>query len=74
MTADDFLNMCYVKYSDLKREFISSGKLGFRSESHDMVVLRACQGWRLMDGAEPSRWVSTGAVHMRYGPYNTTRE
>jgi len=68
MNDDAFLEFWDADYEALKREYRAKG---FSGESHDMVVSRSAQRWRLIQGAEPSRFLSgdTPAVHMRYGPY-----
>lgn len=45
---------------------------GFDGISHEMSVMSRSDSWRLMQGAEPSHWLSYGTVPdilMRYGPY-----
>lgn len=68
MTSDHFLRLCDADYHELQRAYRA---LGFTGESHDAVVLRQSQFWRLIDGAEPNSLLSTGvlATHMRYAPY-----
>ena len=68
MTSDSHLGLCGANYFDLQRDYRARG---FSGESHDMVILRICHRQRLLDGAEPSHWLSgpTPAAHMRYGPY-----
>jgi hypothetical protein len=40
-------------------------------ETHDEVCAKREQSWRLLQGAEPSKWLSFGslAVNLRYAPY-----
>lgn len=68
MTSDHFLCLCGADYLTLQREHCERG---FSGESHDMSALRHCQAWRILEGAEPSKFLSMGepAAHMRYGPY-----
>lgn len=68
MTADHHIKLCDADYSALEQEY---RRKGFAGPSHDMNVLKCGQAWRLLDGAEPSRYLSSPvpASHMRYGPY-----
>lgn len=67
MSPDPILYTPETSYEDLKRAYRVRG---FAGESHDMVVLRRGQVWRLLNGAEPSWALSTGARFLRYGVYN----
>ena len=55
-------------YFELQRAYRARG---FEGDSFDMSVMRHGQSWRLLQGAEPSEFLSFGppATHMRYGPY-----
>ena len=73
MGSDHFLRYCDISYPELQRGYNSRG---FTGMSHEMIALCYCQSWRLMEGAEPSKWLSYGppAVHMRYGPYTQPKD
>jgi hypothetical protein len=68
MTSDTHLRLFDADYFELQRQYRARG---FDGESHDMACLRMGNAWRLVEGAEPSHWVSgvNPAQHMRYGPY-----
>lgn len=56
-------------YATLQRAYRARG---FSGESHDMVVMRHREFWRLLDGPElPFQWLdlSTPTYGMRYAPY-----
>ena len=73
MGNDHFLRLYDASFTELQRQYHARG---FTGVSFDANVLRQGQAWRLLDGAEPPKWLSIGApaAHMRYGPYRTVED
>jgi hypothetical protein len=68
MSPDTFIEYCESNYSELQQKHYEKG---FTGESFDAVCCKMSQAWRLVCGAEPSRYLMVGQLpaHMRYAPY-----